>query len=83
MVKFIASAAAALMLGSAALITPAAAFGTSPNVQIQSNLELVANRADVKKAEKRRVAKRKHCTVKKVVTHRHGKRIVRNVRTCR
>ena len=77
MIKIITSAAIALMLGSAAFVAPAAAQGVS--IKVDSGHHVGRDRH----VERRVVRQRKHCTVKKVITHNHGRRVVKSVRTCR
>jgi hypothetical protein len=82
MIKIITSAAIALMLGSAAFVAPAAAQGVS--IQVDRGHHVGRDRhVERRVVERRRVVRRDRCSVKKVVTHRRGERIVRTVRTCR
>jgi hypothetical protein len=83
MIRIIASAAVALMLGAAALVAPTApASAASVSINVGNGHHgrgyVAPRRHKVVHVERRR-----HCSFKKVVIHKHGKRIVRNVKTCR
>ena len=86
MIRIIASAAVALMLGSAALVAPTApASAASVNINVGNGGHhgrgYVAPRRHYGKVV--HVQPRRHCSFKKVVTRKNGKRIVRSVKTCR
>lgn len=75
--KFAIAAAAALTLGAGVAAIPAPAAAQSVGVYV-GGPGYHSRHVD------RRVVHRRHCRVKKVVTHnRWGKRIVKTVRTCR
>jgi hypothetical protein len=81
MIRIIASAAVALMLGAAALVAPTApASAASVSINVGNGHH---GRGYVAPRRVVHVERGRHCSFKKVVTHKHGKRIVRNVKTCR
>ncbi len=81
MTKFTAIAAATLMLAAAPFaVEPAAA--ASANVQIGPGHH--GNHGyHGRRYVERRAIHRERCTMKTVVTHHHGQRVVRKIRTCR
>ncbi len=86
MIRIIASAAVALMLGAAALVAPTApASAASVSVNVGNGGHhgrgYVAPRRHYGKVV--HVDRRRNCTFKKVVTRKNGNRIVRSVKTCR
>jgi hypothetical protein len=85
MIRIIASAAVALMLGSAALVAPTApASAASVSINVGNGGHHGRGYVEPRRHYgKGHVERRRHCSVKKIVTHRNGKRIVRTVKTCR